>query len=68
MTDDEIQAFFKECDSYVLRHKALGRPYVYPALYRFLYCCGVRGAEARNLNYKNVHLDKEYVDILQKKP
>lgn len=67
MTDAEIQAFFKECDSYVLRHKALGRPYVYPALYRFLYCCGARCAEARNLKCENVHLDKGYVDILQAK-
>lgn len=67
MTDAEIQAFFKECDSYVLRHKTLGRPYVYPALYRFLYCCGARCAEARNLKCENVHLEKGYVDILQAK-
>lgn len=67
MTDDEIQSFFRECDSYVLKHKALGRPYVLPALYRFLYCCGARCAEARNLKYENVHLDKGYVDILQSK-
>lgn len=67
MTEAEIQAFFKECDSFVLRHKALGRPYVYPAFYRFLYCCGVRCAEARNLKSENVHLDKGYVDILQSK-
>jgi len=67
MTDAEIQVFFKECDSYVLQHKVLGRPYVYPALYRFLYCCGARCAEARNLKCENVYLDKGYVDILQTK-
>lgn len=67
MTEAEIQAFFKECDSFVLRHKALGRPYVYPAFYRFLYCCGVRCAEARNLKCEDVHLDKGFVDILQSK-
>ncbi len=67
MTESEIQSFFKECDSFVLRHKALGRPYVLPALYRFLYCCGARCAEARKLKCEDVNLDKGYVDILQSK-
>lgn len=67
MTRAEIQAFFDECDHFVLRHKAVGRPYVFPALYRFLYCCGTRCAEARNLKYNDTHLDKGYVDILQSK-
>lgn len=67
LSEDEIQVFFKECDSYVLRHKTPGRPYVFPAFYRFLYCCGVRCAEARNLKCKDVHLDKGYVDILKSK-
>lgn len=67
MTEAEILCFFKECDQYVLRHKALGRPYVLPALYRFLYCCGVRCAEARRLKCTEVHLNDGYVDILQSK-
>ena len=67
MTSEEITAFFKECDSYVLRTNYLGRPYVYPALYRFLYCCGVRCAEARKLKCSDVHLDDGYVDILDTK-
>lgn len=67
MTDLEIECFFKECDNYVLRNKFKGRPYVLPALYRFLYCCGVRCGEARQLKCHDVHLDKGYVDILQSK-
>lgn len=67
MTDNEIQTFFKECDSYVLKQNMLGRPYVFPALYRFLYCCGARCGEARNLKCTDVHLDMGYVDILQTK-
>ena len=51
----------------MLRHKAKGRPYVLPALYRFLYCCGVRCREARNLKCTEVHLNEGYVDILQSK-
>ncbi len=64
MTNDEIQAFFKECDAYVLRTRLLGRPYVLPALYRFLYCCGVRCAEARKLKCTDAHLEDGYVDII----
>lgn len=36
-------------------------------MYRFLYCCGVRCIEARNLKCTEVHLDEGYVDILQSK-
>jgi len=67
MSEAEIPAFFKECDSYVRRKNYLGRAYVLPALYRFLYCCGVRCGEARHLRCKNVHLDNGFVDILQSK-
>ena len=67
MTNEEIQTFFKACDSYVLRPKLLGRPYVFPALYRFLYCCGVRCGEARKLKCCDVHLDDGFVDILNTK-
>ncbi len=67
MTQAEIQDFFAECDRFVLRYKAVGRPYVFPALYRFLYCCGARCGEARNLKYSDTHLDKGYIDILQSK-
>ena len=64
MTEAEIHCFFKECDQYVLRKKVPGRAYVFPALYRFMYCCGVRSVETRRLKCQDVHLDKGYVDIL----
>jgi len=67
MSDNEIQAFFRECDSFVLKMNIPGRKYVYPALFRFMFCCGVRCREARNLKCKDVHLDKGFVDILQSK-
>lgn len=64
MTEEEIIAFFRACDTYVLRTKLTGRPYVFPALYRFLYCCGVRCAEARKLKCDDMHLKDGYADIL----
>ena len=51
----------------MLRKKIPGRPYVYPALYRFLYCYGARCGEARHLRCENVHLNDGYLDILQSK-
>lgn len=65
MTEVEIQCFFKECDQYVLQHKSPGRSYVLSALYRFLYCCGVRCCEARRLKCADVHLKEGFVDIFQ---
>lgn len=67
MTEKEIQTFFMECDAYVLRKRLPGRQYVFPAMYRFLYCCGVRCGEARKLKCEDVHLDKGYIDIMQSK-
>ena len=67
LSDSEIQRFFEVCDSYMLQRKMPGRPYVYPALYRFLYCCGARCGEARHLRCENVYLNDGYLDILQSK-
>ena len=65
LTEIEIQLFFKECDSFVLRYGGYpGRRYVLPALYRFLYCCGARCIEARSLKCTEVHLNQGYIDIL----
>ncbi len=67
-----VRDFEDHCETlstrpYMLRKKIPGRPYVYPALYRFLYCCGARCGEARHLRCENVHLNDGYLDILQSK-
>jgi integrase/recombinase XerD len=67
MSENEIQSFFNNCDSYVLKRNYLGRPYVLPAIYRLLYCCGVRCGEARKLKCENVHLEESFIDIIQSK-
>lgn len=64
MTEAEIHLFFEECDRYVLKNKSPGRAYIFPALYRFMYCCGVRSCEARQLRCNDAQLDRGYVDIL----
>lgn len=67
MTQAEIRRFFAECDSCAARSQTPVKSYVLPALYRFLYCCGVRCCEARRLKCEDVHLDEGYLDILKSK-
>lgn len=66
-TAKEIYAFFKECDSVTEDTHYKGRHLVIPAIYRLLYCCGLRCKEVRTLKCKHVHIDERYIDIMQSK-
>lgn len=66
-TDDEIAAFFIACDSLQHDCHVPKRHIVLPAMYRLLYCCGLRCKEVRTLKSENVHLEENYMDILQSK-
>lgn len=66
-TAEEITAFFKECDGMIENAYLKGRHMVFPAMFRMLYCCGIRCKEARTLARENVHLNQEYLDIIQSK-
>ncbi len=66
-TEAEITAFFGECDRMAENPYLKGRHMVFPAMFRLLYCCGLRCKEARTLTRENVHLDQGYLDIIQSK-
>ncbi len=66
-TPEEIEAFFQALDSIEPHDSFRGRELVIPALFRLLYCCGLRCKEARTLECCNVHLKNGYIDILQSK-
>ncbi len=66
-TEQEILAFFRECDRIMEDPHLKGRHLVLPAIFRLIYCCGLRCKEARTLTRENVHLDEGYLDILQSK-
>ena len=67
-SEDELFYFFRECDSYYAENPGpRARGIIMPALFRMLYCCGLRPKEARVLPYGNVHLAEKYIDILQSK-
>ena len=66
-TAEEIKLFFEACDSIQLHKSFPGRELIFPALFRLLYCCGLRCKEARTLLHENVHLDDCFIDVVQSK-
>lgn len=66
-TEEEIDGFFRELDEVEPHTSFKGRELVLPAIFRLLYCCGLRCKEARTLKCRNVHADEQYIDILQSK-
>jgi integrase len=66
-TENEISAFFEKADSVQPNRSFKGREIVIPALYRLLYCCGLRCKEARTLLCENVHTEECFLDIIQSK-
>ena len=66
-TNEEINAFFAACDSIPYDCHVPKRHIVLPAMYRLLYCCGLRCKETRTLKRAQVFFDKRYIDVLQSK-
>ncbi len=59
----EIKTFFEHCDKTPKMKELPGRELVIPAIFRLLYCCGLRCREARILQYNDICLDGKYIDI-----
>lgn len=59
----EIKAFFEHCDKTPKIKERPGRELVIPAIFRLLYCCGLRCREARMLLYNDICLDGKHIDI-----
>lgn len=67
-SEEELVSFFRECDAYYASNPGpRSRGIVIPAMFRLLYCCGLRPKEARTLSCKDVHLAEKYIDIQQSK-
>lgn len=66
-TREEISRFFSAADSVELFSGYKGRELIIPALFRLMYCCGIRCREARLLRLENVSLTDGFIDILQSK-
>ena len=66
-TEKEIAGFFESCDSVQPHPNYPGRELVIPAIFRLLYCCGLRCKEARVLLCENVNFDDCHIDVIQSK-
>lgn len=61
MTDDEIKVFMKVVDEYTPQNhgkRFLVLAEIYRVLFRFIYCCGLRVSEARNLKIQDIDFNK----------
>jgi integrase/recombinase XerD len=68
MTTSEIKIFFRECDRLAKSPTLkVGMGFVYPALYRLIYCCGLRPIEARMLRLSDVNLKDGFIDVMHSK-
>ncbi len=64
---DEIAAFFYHCDRIQALKERPGRELVLPAIFRLLYCCGIRCREAQVLRCSDMYLQDKYFDIIESK-
>jgi len=66
-TEAEIAALWKMFDEIPARKGLLVKHLVVPAIFRLIYCCGLRPCEARRLKVSNVNLHSGRIDILESK-
>ncbi len=64
---EEIAALWSVADSMAPTRQAPLRYLVVPAIFRVMYCCGLRPDEARKLKTKNVDLDSGRIAIQESK-
>ena len=65
-THEEIHSFFYACDS-IRPHGLCNKHQVLPALFRLLYCCGLRISEAVHLKVKDIDLSSGIIMIRESK-
>jgi len=67
-TKDEIKQIIREADAIgPNKNKFINTPYVYPAIIRMLYGCGLRISEALDLSCENVDLENGILVIMNGK-
>jgi len=64
---EEIAAIWKALDKTVPLQSNLVRQLVFPAIFRTIYCCGLRPSEALKLRIEDVNLEHGILDIKESK-
>jgi integrase len=66
-TNEEIARIFHEIDNMKYSPNNPRAVYIFPVLYRILYCCGLRANEALNLHISDVNIDNGVLSIKEAK-
>jgi len=66
-TEAEIASLWQAFDTVPVRKGLPVRHLVIPAIFRLIYCCGLRPVEARRLNITDVNFQSGRIDILESK-
>ena len=64
---DDLRHFFDATDNMERYYQSVVRHYVAPVMFRYLYCCGLRPQEARNIYIQDVNLETGKVFIRESK-
>ena len=66
-TDEQLCEFFRVCDSFAPDTSFEFRHILLPVIFRMIYCCGLRNAEACNLKRSDVNLNNRTAKIINSK-
>lgn len=66
-TQEEISEFFRAADSITPNPEFVGRELLLPAIFRTMYCCGLRTIEIVRLKRENVDFENMTITILNSK-
>ena len=66
-TSDELSAIFSVLDRMQFNDRCPIRHFVFPVMFRMIYCCGLRPKEGRNLSRSNVDLKTGQIIIQESK-
>lgn len=66
-TDEQLAEFFRVCDSFGPVTFPRYRHILFPAMFRVIYCCGLRNSEACNLKRVNINLKNGAIKVIGSK-
>ena len=66
-SQESLKSFFQYTDTMERYYQSAVRHLVAPVMFRYMYCCGLRPVEARNMNRKDVNVQTGRVFIRESK-
>ena len=66
-TDEQLAEFFRVCDSFEPTSFPKYRHLLYPAMFRVIYCCGLRSSEACDLKCRDINLSGGTIRVMGSK-